>query len=150
MSNIFDTEDAMSRLTFQERMLWAQLVAILAVGVFYVHFLNNAPPGHHYLHAVILGVLLIFGSVSFVARRRGSSGGGAGVIEDERDRSIAAIGARWSNVILWLGLVIILVLYWDHGTIHSASLVIGLIFHLLLLAGIARIVRELVAYRINA
>lgn len=44
MSNIFDTEKiAMSRLTFQERMLWAQLAAILVVGVFYVHFLNNAP-----------------------------------------------------------------------------------------------------------
>jgi hypothetical protein len=135
----------MSRLAFQEKMLWAQLLAILAVGVFYVHFLNNAPPGHHYFHAVILAVLLIFGSISFVARRRGSS-----VVEDERDRSIAAIGNRWSNIILWLGLVIILVLYWDHGSIHSAHLLIGLIFHLLLLAGIARIVRELVAYRTNA
>jgi uncharacterized membrane protein len=135
----------MSRLTFQERMLWAQLAAILAVGVFYVHFLNNAPPGHHYFHAVILAVLLVFGSISFVARRRSGN-----VVEDERDRSIAAIGARWSNIILWVGLVLIMVLYWDHGSIHSAAFVIGLIFHLLLLAGIARIVRELVAYRINA
>jgi|ERR1700761_73310 hypothetical protein len=133
----------MSRLAFQERMLWAQLVAILAVGVYYVHFLVHAGPGHHYFHAVILGVLLVFGSISFAARRR------AGNV-DERDRSIAAIGARWSNIILWVGLVLILVLYWDHGSIHSAHLVIGLIFHLLLLAGIARIVRELVAYRINA
>ena len=133
----------MSRLTFQERMLWAQLIAIVAVGVFYVHFLNNAPPGHHYFHAVILAVLLVFGSISFAARRR------AGSI-DERDRSIASIGARWSNIILWVGLVLILVIYWDHGSIHSAHLVIGLIFHLLLLAGIVRIVRELVAYRINA
>jgi uncharacterized membrane protein len=137
-------ENLMSRLAFQEKMLWAQLLAILAVGVFYVHFLNNAPPGHHYFHVLIVGLLLIFGSVSFVARRRAGN-----VVEDERDRSIASIGARWSNVILWVGLVIILVLYWDHGTIHSASLVIGLIFHLLLLAGIARIVRELVAYRMT-
>ena len=133
----------MSRLAFQERMLWAQLVAILAVGVYYVHFLVHAGPGHHYFHAVILAVLLVFGSISFAARRR------AGNV-DERDRSIAAIGARLSNIILWVGLVLILVLYWDHGSIHSAHLVIGLIFHLLLLAGIARIVRELVAYRINA
>ncbi len=141
----------MSRLAFQERMLWAQLAAILAVGVFYVHFLNNAPPGHHYFHAVILAVLLVFGSISFVARRRsGNVVGAASVVEDERDRSIAAIGTRWSNIILWVGLVLIMVLYWDHGSIHSAGFVIGLIFHLLLLAGIARIVRELVAYRINA
>lgn len=133
----------MSRLSFQERMRWAQLVAILAVGVYYVHFLAHAGPGHHYLHAVILGVLLVFGSISFAARRR------AGNV-DERDRSIALIGARWSNIILWVGLVLIMVLYWDHGSIHSAHLVIGLIFHLLLLAGIVRIVRELVAYRMNA
>jgi O-antigen ligase len=135
----------MSRLAFQERMLWAQLAAILAVGVFYVHFLNNAPPGHHYFHAVILAVLLVFGSISFAARHRAGN-----VVEDERDRSIAAIGTRWSNIILWVGLVLIMVLYWDHGSIHSAAFVIGLIFHLLLLAGIVRIVRELVAYRINA
>jgi O-antigen ligase len=135
----------MSRLSFQERMLWAQLAAILAVGVYYVHFLNDAPPGHHYLHALILGLLLVFGSISFVARRRSGN-----VVEDERDRSIAAIGTRWSNTILWVGLVLIMVLYWDHGSIHSAAFVIGLIFHLLLLAGIVRIVRELVAYRINA
>jgi hypothetical protein len=135
----------MSRLAFQERMLWAQLAAILAVGVFYVHFLNNAPPGHHYLHALILGLLLVFGSISFAARHRAGN-----VVEDERDRSIAAIGTRWSNIILWVGLVLIMVLYWDHGSIHSAAFVIGLIFHLLLLAGIVRIVRELVAYRINA
>jgi|ERR1700757_820454 uncharacterized membrane protein len=135
----------MSRLTFQERMLWAQLLAILAVGVFYAHFLVHAGPGHHYFHALVLGLLLVFGSVRFVARRRAGN-----VVEDERDRSIASIGARWSNVILWVGLVLILVLYWDHGSIRSAAFVIGLIFHLLLLAGIARIVRELVAYRINA
>jgi O-antigen ligase len=134
----------MSRLTFQEKMLWAQVLALLGVGVFYVHFLHNAAPGHHYFHAVILGVLLVFGSVSFVARRRAGN-----VVEDERDRSIAAIGARWSNVILWVGLVLILVLYWDHGSLRSAGLLIGLIFHLLLLAGIARIVRELVAYRMT-
>ena len=135
----------MSRLTFQERMLWAQLAAILAVGVYYVHVLAHAGPGHHYFHAVILAVLLVFGSISFAARHRTGA-----VVEDERDRSIAAIGTRWSNIILWVGLVLIMVLYWDHGSIHSAAFVIGLIFHLLLLAGIARIVRELVAYRINA
>ncbi len=28
MSNIFDTENRMSRLSFQEKMLWAQLLAI--------------------------------------------------------------------------------------------------------------------------
>ena len=132
----------MSRLTFQERMLWAQLAAILAVGVYYVHFLAHAGPGHHYFHAVILAVLLVFGSISFAARHRTGA-----VVEDERDRSIAAIGARWSNLILWIGLVAILVMYWDHGKLHSQGFMVGIIFHLLVLAAAVRIIRELVAYR---
>ena len=69
------------------------------------------------------------------------------VIEDERDRTIAAIGARWSNFILWLGLVSILVLYWDHGDLRSSNFLIAVLFHLLVLAGITSIVRELIAYR---
>jgi hypothetical protein len=72
------------------------------------------------------------------------------VLEDERDQSIAATGARWSNAILWLGLVLILVLYWDHGSVRSANFLVGILFHLLVLAGCARIVRELVAYRMAA
>jgi hypothetical protein len=72
------------------------------------------------------------------------------VVEDERDRSIAAIGSRWSNIILWLGLVLILILYWDHGSMRSAHFLIGILFHLLVLAGVARIIRELVAYRMAA
>jgi hypothetical protein len=71
-------------------------------------------------------------------------------VEDERDHSIAAMGSRWSNIILWLGLVVILVLYWDHGSMRSANFLIGILFHLLVLAGLVRIIRELVAYRMAA
>ena len=90
-------------------------------------------------------LLFVFASVRTLVRWRSGS-----VVEDERDRSIASIGARWSNVILWVGLVLILVLYWDHGSMRSASFLIGIIFHLLVLAGLVRIVRELVAYRMAA
>src|SRR5215469_12415773 len=134
----------MSRLSFQEKMLWAQLLGILVVGVFYAHYLVHANPGHHYFHAVVLALLFLFGSARIFARRRS-----AGVVEDERDRSIASIGARWSNIILWIGLIVILVLYWDHGSMRSAHLIVGILFHLLLLAGSARIIRELVAYRMS-
>src|SRR5579859_7321375 len=135
----------MSRLSFQEKMLWAQLAAIVAVVAFYGHFLVHSGPGHHYFHALLLGILLLFVSVRTVFRRRSSN-----VVEDERDRSIAAIGTRWSNVILWLGILIILVLYWDHGSMRSAHFLIGMLFHLLVLAGSVRIIRELVAYRMAA
>ena len=134
----------MSRLSFQEKMPWAQLVAILAAGVFYVHYLMHAAPGQHYFHVVIILLLLLFVSVRSFFRWRSKN-----VVEDERDESIACVGARWSNLILWAGLLVIMALYWDHG-MHSAAMLIGLIFHLLLLAGVVRIVRELVAYRMAA
>jgi uncharacterized membrane protein len=135
----------MSRISFQEKMLWAQLVGIAVVVAFYAHFLVHSGPGHHYFHALILVLLLLFASFrTFFSRRSGS------VVEDERDRSIAAIGSRWSNIILWLGLVVILVLYWDHGSMRSANFLIDILFHLLVLAGSMRIIRELVAYRMAA
>jgi uncharacterized membrane protein len=96
-------------------------------------------------HALLLVLLFLFASVRTFFRRRSGS-----VVEDERDRSIAAIGSRWSNIILWLGLVAILVLYWDHGSMRSANFLIGILFHLLVLAGSVRIIRELVAYRMAA
>jgi hypothetical protein len=130
----------MSQLSFQEKMLWAQLAGIIAVVIFYEHYLVHSHPGHHYFHALLLILLFLFASVRLFFRRRN-------IIEDERDRTIAAIGARWSNFILWLGLVIILVLYWDHGSLRSANFLIAVLFHLLVLAGLARIIRELVAYR---
>ena len=135
----------MSRLSFQEKMLWAQLLGIVVVVVFYAQFLQHSTPGHHYFHALLLVLLFLFASVRTFFRWRSSS-----VVEDERDRSIAAIGSRWSNIILWLGLVLILILYWDHGSMRSAHFLIGILFHLLVLAGLVRIIRELVAYRMAA
>jgi uncharacterized membrane protein len=145
MSNIFDTENFMSRLSFQEKMLWAQLVGIFVVVAFYAHFLQHSAPGHHYFHALLIVLLFLFASVRTFYRRRSAT-----VVEDERDRSIAAVGARWSNIILWIGLVLILILYWDHGSMRSANFLIAIIFHLLVLAGLVRIIRELVAYRTAA
>jgi hypothetical protein len=135
----------MSRLSFQEKMLWAQLVGIIVVVAFYAHFLVHSGPGHHYFHALLIVLLFLFASVRIWLRRRSGN-----VVEDERDRSIASVGARWSNTILWLGLIVILVMYWDHGSMRSAGYLIGILFHLLVLAGSVRIVRELVAYRMAA
>ena len=135
----------MKRLGFHEKMLWGQLVGIAVVVGFYARFLAHSGPGHHYFHAIVLILLLVFGTVRVFVRRRSSN-----VVEDERDRAIASIGTRWSNIILWLGLVLILVMYWDHGSMRSANHLIGILFHLLVLAGSARIIRELVAYRMSA
>ena len=145
MSNIFDMEDNMSRLSLQEKMLWVQLLGIVVIVLFYGHYLVHAGPGHHYFHALLIVLLFLFASVRLILRRRSGN-----VAEDERDRLIAAIGARWSNIILWLGLVVILVMYWDHGSMRSANFLIGILFHLLVLAGSVRIIREIVAYRMSA
>jgi hypothetical protein len=145
MSNIFDTENSMSGLSVQEKMLWAQLVGIVVVVVFYGHFLVHSGPGRHYFHALLLVLLFLFATVRLFLRRRSGN-----VAEDERDRSIASIGARWSNIILWIGLVAILVMYWDHGSMRSANFLIGILFHLLVLAASVRIIREIVAYRMSA
>jgi uncharacterized membrane protein len=135
----------MSRLSFQEKMLWGQLAGILLVVGFYARFLAHSGPGHHYFHAVLIVLLFLFASVRTFVHRRSRN-----VVEDERDRAVASIGTRWSNLILWLGLVLILVMYWDHGSMRSANFLIGVLFHLLILAGTARIIRELVAYRMSA
>jgi len=118
---------------------------MLVVVGFYVRFLAHAGPGHHYFHAVLLVLLFLFATVQILVLRRSSK-----VVEDERDRAVAAIGTRWSNMILWVGLIAILVLYWDHGSMRSANFLIGILFHVLILAGLARILRELVAYRMSA
>lgn len=135
----------MARLSFQEKMLWAQLLGIVIVVVFYGHYLVHAGPGHHYFHALLIVLLFLFASMRIFLRRRSGN-----VVEDERDRSIASIGARWSNIILWIGIVTILVMYWDQGSMRSAHFLIGILFHLLVLAGSVRIIRELVAYRMAA
>jgi uncharacterized membrane protein len=135
----------MSRISFQEKLLWEQLAGIVVVVAFYGHLLVHSGPGHHYFHALVLVLLFLFASVRTFFRRRSGS-----VVEDERDRSIAAIGSRWSNIILWLGLVAIFILYWDHGSMRSANFLIGILFHLLVLAGSVRIIRELVTYRMAA
>jgi uncharacterized membrane protein len=135
----------MSRLSFQEKMLWARFAGVVVVVAFYLRYLAHSGPGNHYFHAVVIVLLFLLASVRTFVRWRSKN-----VIEDERDRAVAAIGTRWSNNILWVGLVVILVLYWDHGSVRSAAHLIDILFHLLLLAALARILRELVAYRKTA
>jgi len=135
----------MSRLGFQEKMLWARFAGVMVVVGFYLRYLAHSAPGNHYFHAIIIVLLFLFASVRTLARWRSRN-----VVEDERDRAVAAIGTRWSNNILWAGLVVILVLYWDHGSVRSAGYLIAILFHLLLVAALARIIRELVAYRMSA
>ncbi len=142
MSNIFDMEPNMSRLSFQEKLLYIQLVFALGVGVFYAHFLIHTPPGTHRVHALIIVLALLFASLRGLLRR-----GSGNVVEDERDRTIDAIGGSWSNFVLSIGIGSMLVMYWDHGGLRTPAHTVDLLFHLLLLSILVRIIRQLVAYR---
>jgi hypothetical protein len=142
MSNIFDMEPDMSRLSFQEKLLYVQFACALIVGVFYAHFLIHTPPGTHRVHALVIILTLLFVSLRSILRR-----GSGNVVEDERDRLIDGIGGRWSNFVLSIGIGAMLLMYWDHGALRSPAHTIDLLFHLLLLSAIVRIIRQLIAYR---
>ncbi len=36
----------MKTLSFQEKVLYGELIVVIAAVIFYVHFLRVAPPGH--------------------------------------------------------------------------------------------------------
>jgi len=138
MSNIFDTEPPMS---FQEKLLYAQLTGLIALLVFYAHFLQHAH-GPHYLHAFFLIAFLLLITFRFIIRRSAGA-----TISDERDAQIEGLGARWGSIFFNVGIVLILIAYWDHGSFNNATILINLLFHVLLFANAARIIRQLIAYR---
>ena len=129
-------------MSYQEKSLYAQLVATLALTAFYIHFLVHSQTGNHWSHAVILGLILLLLFFQFIARR-----GSGNTVLDERDRRIRSLGDQWGLAILYIGILITLVAYWDHGALQSAHHLIGLLFHLLILSLFVRIIRQLVAYR---
>jgi len=138
MSNIFDTEKFMS---FQEKLLYAQLTGLIALLVFYAHFLQHSH-GPHYLHAFFLIAFLLLITFRFIIRRSAGA-----TISDERDAQIEGLGARWGSIVFNAGIVLILVAFWDHGALQNPYVLTGLLFHVLLFANAARIVRQLIAYR---
>ena len=138
MSNIFDTEKFMS---FQEKLLYAQLTGLIALLVFYAHFLQHAH-GPHYLHAFFLIAFLLLITFRFIIRRNAGN-----TTSDERDAHSEGLGARWGSIFFNVGIVLILIAYWDHGSFNNATILINLLFHVLLFANAARIIRQLIAYR---
>jgi hypothetical protein len=142
MSNIFDMEMPMS---FHEKLLYAQLAGLAALLVFYAHFLTHGH-GPHYLHAFFILAFLLLITFRFIIRRNAGA-----TTSDERDAQIEGLGARWATIFFNTGIVLMLVAYWDHGAFRNdPALLFGVLFHVLLFANVARIVRQLVAYRMSA
>lgn len=132
----------MTSMSYREKGLYAQLVCLAALTAFYLHGLLYSHAGRHWLHAVFLGLLL-----AMLLFRLALSRSSGDTLTDERDRAIRALGARWSNVSLYASLVVVLVLYYDHGSLQSAAHLIGILFHMLIFAAGISILRQIVAYR---
>jgi hypothetical protein len=128
-------------MSFQEKLLYAQLTGLIALLVFYAHFLQHSH-GPHYLHAFFLIAFLLLITFRFIIRRSAGA-----TISDERDAQIEGLGARWGSIFFNVGIVLILIAYWDHGSFNNATILINLLFHVLLFANAARIIRQLIAYR---
>jgi len=128
-------------MSFKEKLLYAQLAGLLAMLVFYAHFLAQTP-GPHYLHAFFIGAFLLLLGFRFLIRRNAGA-----TVTDERDERIEGLGARCANIVFNIGICVILVLFWDHGSLKNPYAFAGWVFHILLFANLARIIRQLVAYR---
>ena len=135
----------MSTLTYQEKVLYGELVAVIAAVIFYIHFIRIAPPGAYPIHGFLLFfAMLLFFYRSFYHRRSGDT------VTDERDAMISGLGAQWGNLILAVGVASILVMFWEHGRPEFVQRMVDHLFYLLMLSIAARIVRQLVAYRMAA
>jgi len=132
----------MKTLTYQEKVLYGELIVVIAAAIFYVHFLRVAPPGTYPIKGILLFfALLMFCYRSFHSRRSGD------IITDERDTMIDGIGAQWANLVLAIGVASILVMFWEHARPVSVQRMVDHLFYLLMLSIAVRIVRQLVAYR---
>jgi hypothetical protein len=129
-------------LTFQEKVLYAQLALLAAVFFFYIHFLRHAAPGTYPVRWVPLFAGFLFACYRSNYRRKSGD-----VVTDERDDMIDGIGGRWSNMALSIGIGSILIMFWEHGRPDNVRHLIDLLFYLLGLSMAVRIIRQLVAYR---
>jgi hypothetical protein len=128
-------------LSLQEKVLYAQIVLLVAVVFFYAFFVRSAAPGTYPVHTIPLFVAFLFVCLRSRFRKSGD------VFADERDERIEGIGARWSNILLAGGIGSILIMYCEHGRPDSVAHLIDILFYLLAASMALRIVRQLVAYR---
>ena len=106
----------MKTLTYQEKVLYGELIVVIAAVIFYVHFIRVAPPGTYPIHGILLFfALLMICYRSFHSRRSGD------IITDERDAMIDGLGAQWANLVLAIGVASILVMFWEHGRPESVQ-----------------------------
>jgi hypothetical protein len=150
MSNIFDMENAMPSLTYQEKSLYATLAANLIVYVpyFFVasrHATLNQIVGT--ITALIVLQIVLQAIIAIFSRSR---------LTDERDRQIEARGYRAGYFALVTGVLVALALLWVHAMLgfinpnHAAIHFINVLFAVLVLAELIKTVTQLVSYRVGA
>ena len=146
MSNIFDTENAMPSLTYQEKSLYGTLVVDLIVYLPYFLFVRHASLGSvvGVVTLIILVQIVVQSIIAALSRNR---------ITDERDRLIGLYGYRAGYFALVTGVLGGLMLLWGHAVAgminpnHAAIHFINVLFLVLVIAELVKTITQLIAYR---
>ncbi len=146
MSNIFDMETDMPSLSYQEKSLYASLVAYLIIYVPYFFLVQHQ--GLSQIVAVIVTLIvlqiILQSVIAAFSRHR---------LTDERDRLIALRGYRAGYITIVGCIVLGLGALWLHTALgqlnpaHMAIHFLNVFFFFLVVAEIVKTVSQLVAYR---
>ena len=140
----------MGGLSYQERSLWASLVAELVVYLpyFFFHHQNSLNKVAGMIFAIIVLQIILQSIIAAVTRQR---------ITDERDRLIQLHGYRAAYITLATLMVCGLGMLWLHGHTHEDEFLkhgsffalhfLSVFFGMLVVSDIVKTVTQIVAYR---
>ena len=148
MSNIFDTEQSMLSLSYQEKSLYGTLAADLVVYVpYFVYAFGHANSFNRVVGAMVLLIVVQIVLQSLIAIASRSR------LTDERDRLITLRGYRagyLTLVSLWL---VGMGALWVHASLgqlnpsHMAIHFLSVFLGVLVVSDVVKVATQLVAYR---
>jgi len=148
MSNIFDMEVWMFSLSYQERSLYGELFADLAVFVPYFVLIHTQRMTVGFIAGaivvLIVAQIVLQALIAALTRNR---------LKDERDRLIRLRGYRAAYFTVVSVLVVGMGALWVEASLgqinpgHMALHLLGVIFAVLMLAEVVKTVAQLMAYR---
>jgi hypothetical protein len=135
----------MPTLSYQEKCLYAEFFGTIAFVVFFFIYADSAgsSPGH--LSRSLVAYAVVYFAVSFLASRGLRFKRGDYRI-DERDWQIESRGIRAAYNVLSLGIIWLIVRFWDAPSL-TATRIFDLLVALIILASLARMLQMLRLYR---
>lgn len=148
MSNIFDMEPPMPSLSYQEKSLYGELLADIAVFVPYFIFIHSHHPTVTYIAAtiaILIAAQIVLQAIIAIATRNR--------LKDERDRLIRLRGYR-AGYFTATGLMVFgMGALWVHTTLgqinpsHMALHFLSVFYAILMLAELVKTITQLIDYR---